>query len=434
MKRQFILMIMAATIWLLISIYLSRFWITELSEIFSLPIAIFIITGIAYLPGFLSVNLLMTLVFIKYPSYKSVSNIPVTILIPTLNEKENIYHTLKSIKNQDYDGEIRVIIIDNGSSDQTINEVFQSQKDLNLNITLLKETRIGKHYALNTGLEQVFTPYLITVDADTCLHPKAVRILVTAIHHQNPKMAAVAGGILVKNDQCNFFTKMQSFDYTLSITSIKNMQACFQSTLVAQGAFSIFHTETVKEIGGWDNFLGEDIILTWKLLKEKRLVSFEPRAVGFTQVPENLPTFLVQRSRWARGMIEGLKLIKPWKQGSIYAKYLTFINLLIPIIDICYLIFFIPGILLSFFRLFYLVGPFTLSVLPILISNYYLMYALEKKNVLEPLKIKLNFSLLDFFIYLLVYQTLISFASFWGYCQELFHVKKVWKEPLSRKN
>jgi biofilm PGA synthesis N-glycosyltransferase PgaC len=125
-------------------------------------------------------------------------------------------------------------------------------------------------------------------------------------------------------------------------------------------------------------------------------------------------------------MMEGLKLIKPWKQGTVYSKYLTFIDLFIPLIDFCYILFFIPGVIVSFFNIFYIVGPITLFVFPMLLMCYYLMDAVERKAVLEPLKIGLKYNLLDFFIFLIIYQTLISFSSFWGYCQELTGSKRVW--------
>jgi biofilm PGA synthesis N-glycosyltransferase PgaC len=428
MKRYFFIMNLCACLWVIISIILSRYWISELSQFFNKTISIIIITGIAYIPGFLSINLMASLILINFKPLSRLKNIPISILIPTLNEEKHIYQTIKSITKQDYEGPLNIIIVDNGSTDGTLYEVTKAQNDFKIEISLFIENKKGKNYALNKGLEQITSPYFITLDADTTLHKSAISNILSTIVNSNSFVSAVAGGLLVENDDSNFLTKMQRFDYALSITSIKNMQSLFASTLVAQGAFSIYHTKTIKDIGGWDNNIGEDIILTWKLLQQKKLVLFEPRAIGFTVVPEKLSDFIIQRSRWARGMIEGLKLIKPWQQGSIYTKYLTFIDLLIPLIDLCYIFVWVPGLVISFFGLYYIVGPFTLSVLPVLLSCYYLMYAIQKKVVLEPLKINIRFNLLDFFIYIFVYQTLISFSSIWGYFQEIFNTKRIWKK------
>jgi len=43
---------------------------------------------------------------------------------------------------------------------------------------------------------------------------------------------------------------MQLYDYALSICAIKFIQSTYNSTLVAQGAFSIYRTEKLIEAGG----------------------------------------------------------------------------------------------------------------------------------------------------------------------------------------
>jgi biofilm PGA synthesis N-glycosyltransferase PgaC len=283
-RGEFVAFLDADDLWL--PHKLERFWVIQLSQILNLGISIIVISGIAYFPGFLGVNLVVSLLLVKFKDLSYVNNIPITIMIPTLNEEKNIYSTLLSIKNQDYEGEIKIIIIDNDSSDHTVDEIKKATLALKLDIKILSEEKKGKNNALNKGLGEVMTTYVITLDADTTLHPCAIKILVSSIC--DSKAASIAGGVLVKNDNKNLLTRMQKFDYAMSITSIKNMQSHFGSTLVAQGAFSIFHTDTVRAIGGWDDYIGEDIILTWKMLQLKKQVLFEPRALGFTMVPEKL--------------------------------------------------------------------------------------------------------------------------------------------------
>lgn len=54
----------------------------------------------------------------------------------------------------------------------------------------------------------------------------------------------------------------------LGIASIKRMQGMYQGTLVAQGAFSLYTTDILKQVGGWPDAIGEDIVLTWKMLRK----------------------------------------------------------------------------------------------------------------------------------------------------------------------
>jgi cellulose synthase/poly-beta-1,6-N-acetylglucosamine synthase-like glycosyltransferase len=59
---------------------------------------------------------------------------------------------------------------------------------------------------------------------------------------------------------------MQEWDYFLGIASVKRMQGLYQGTLVAQGAFSLYRTKALRAAGGWPDAIGEDIVLTWRLI------------------------------------------------------------------------------------------------------------------------------------------------------------------------
>lgn len=59
--------------------------------------------------------------------------------------------------------------------------------------------------------------------------------------------AATAGCIFVKNAKKNFITKLQEWDYSLGIFGVKLVQSNYNSTLVAQGAFSAYKTRMLKE-------------------------------------------------------------------------------------------------------------------------------------------------------------------------------------------
>lgn len=417
-----------ALLWMAFSIIISLPWIYDLAKIVTFPIAIAIISGISYIPGYLNSFLIMSLLFDKQPEFKNEDPIePVTILIAAFNEEKRIYTTLKYIKNQDHRGKITILVIDNASNDQTVAEVKRAMEELQLDIKLLREKRLGKFYALNFGLQQVKTNYVITLDADTIIHSSAVRNLIARIESSPYDVAAVAGSVLVRNSRDNIWTKIQEWDYFLGIASIKRLQGLYQGTLVAQGAFSIYRTKNLKEIGGWPNAIGEDIVVTWRLLEKKKKVYFEPLAVAFTDVPASLPHFIQQRSRWARGMIEGLQAIKPWEQPQIYTKYLTGVNLIMPFLDITYTLFWIPGLILALFGHYWIVGPMTLLVLPLTLISFGILYLYQKRFVFRPLNLKIRNNIVGFICFILFYQIIMSPVSTYGYIQELFKMERKWK-------
>ena len=137
----------------------------------------------------------------------------------------------------------------------------------------------------------------------------------------------------------------QGWDYRLGINGVKRMQAAYQSTLVAQGAFSAYRTEDVRAVGGWPDAIGEDIVLTWSMMASRGLVQYEPCALGSTAAPERARQLMHQRSRWARGCSRDFSATRRPPAESL-AKFVSGIDYLVPFLDIGYVFFWIPGIVL----------------------------------------------------------------------------------------
>lgn len=427
-KYKFIISFVIASFWLAFSVYLSISWLKDLAELTNWFLALFIIGGIAYAPGWINAFLVASVLLDRQPPFKNENpDDAVTLLIAAYNEELEIFNTLRYISQQDYKGLLRIIVINNNSSDRTKEEVESASNQLNLAVECIDEPKRGKFNALNAGLAMVNTKYTITLDADTLLHKSAIRYLVARIKSSPKDIQAVAGAVLVRNSRQNLLTRMQAWDYFLSIASIKRMQGLFQGTLVAQGAYSIYKTAALLEVGGWSDAIGEDIVLTWDLLSRGYRVYFEPMAISFTDVPAKMSHFVKQRSRWARGMIEGLRKVKPWHQPTLFSKFLTGIDLIIPYMDFSFTFFWIPGLVLACFGKFYIVGPMTIVVLPLTLTTFLFLFFYQKKRVFDILKLKVRKDKLGFIVFLLGYQILISPISLFGYFQELFGLKRVWR-------
>lgn len=426
-SAKFYISHMFSLIWLLFSLWVSKKWIMDLGEVTSIPLALVIITGIAYIPGYMNSFLVSSLLLDRQPPFKHQQPTnDITVLIAARNEEKGIRDTLRQISYQEYEGIIHVLLIDNHSTDHTVQVAKDAAKEFGLSLQIIPEWNQGKHHALNKGLKYIKTEYMVTLDADTLLHRTALKFIVSRMLSAPKEVCSVAGTVLVRNSRDNMLSKLQEWDYFLSIASVKRLQGLYQQTLVAQGAFSLYKTEVVKEMGGWPDVIGEDIVLTWKCLKAGYKVYFEPLAVAFTTVPVSLTHFSKQRSRWARGMIEGLKTVKPWEQPSVFAKYLTGINFIMPFIDVSYTFFWLPGLILCFFGIFWIVGPLTLLVLPITFLSYFVLYQFQK-SVFKSLGLRIRKNKLGFVLFVLGYQVMTSPIAVWGYLQEAFQLKRVWK-------
>jgi biofilm PGA synthesis N-glycosyltransferase PgaC len=425
---KFVFATVCSLAWVGISIWLSIPWLSDLRESVGWVGAIVIVALLAYVPGLIVSFLAASLFFDREPPFTvEQPTTPVTIIVAARNEQAEIAATFRYAARAEYDGPVRFILADNGSTDDTCERAQAVADELGLDFTIVHEPKPGKSNALNHALESVTTPLVVTVDADTLLHPQALRRLVARLESSPPNTDAVAGAVMVRNSRANLLARMQEWDYYLGIAAVKRMQGMYQSTLVAQGAFSLYRTEKVRRVGGWPDAIGEDIVVTWRLMELGDRVFTEPTAVAFTDVPTQLRHFMRQRSRWARGMFEGIRAVPPWRQRRVLSKFVAGIDLLIPLLDIGYVMIWIPGLVLFLFGYPVIVSVWTLLVLPITFAMYGALRRFQSTRVFGPLGLHVRRNRWGYVAFLLCYQALCSVASIIGYGQELGHRRRVWK-------
>jgi biofilm PGA synthesis N-glycosyltransferase PgaC len=425
---KFVVAQVSALGWLGLSVLLSLPWVRELATTITVVPAILVVGFVAYLPGWLVAFLAVSLLLDRQPPLRrSHPTIPVTVLVAARNEADRIQETISYIVRQDYPGPIEVLVVDNGSTDGTRALAEAYGAATGQRVRCIDEPRPGKSHALNTGLAAVETELVITLDADTLLHPQAIRQLVARLLSAPPDVQAVAGSVLVRNSRDNLWTRMQEWDYFLGIASVKRMQGLYQGTLVAQGAFSLYRAQALLQAGGWPDAIGEDIVLTWQLMRNGARVYYEPSAVAFTAAPTRLVHLARQRARWARGMIEGIRSVKPWNQPRGLLRFLTAIDLLIPALDVAYALVWLPGLALAATGRYWIVGPYTLAVLPLTLLVNLILYRFQRRRVFNLLGLRVRRNAVGFVGFVLAYQMLMSPVAVVGYGQELLGLRRRWK-------
>ena len=414
--------------WVGLSVWISAAWVRELAPVTGTVSAWAIVILVAYLPGAVVAFLAASLGLDRQPPLPVRSpTTALTIIIAARNEECRIGETITAISHQDYAGPVSVILADNGSTDGTCDVARQTAADLGVSLRIIPELTPGKSNALNTALRQVETTYVVTVDADTVLHPQALRRMVSRMESAPSDTAAVAGTMLVRNSRVNLLTRIQEWDYYLGIAAVKRMQGLYQATLVAQGAFSLYLTDEVRRVGGWPDAIGEDIVLTWRLMENGDRILFEPTAVAFTDAPVKVRHFMRQRARWARGMFEGISAVPPWRQSRRLTGFVAGIDLLIPLLDVGYALIWLPGLVLFFLGYPLVVSVWTLAVLPITILVYGGLRTFQTRHVLGPLGLHVRRNRIGYLAFLLAYQMLCSVAALVGYGQHLAGARRRWK-------
>ena len=426
LKLRVALTVLAGFLWVGFSLWLSRGWISSLGHDLSPAGAVVLIAGVALIPGYLNIQLLSSILLDQPPQLRFDVAFPeVALLIAAYNEEESIAETLDYALRADYPGRFQIVVADDGSSDRT-RDIVASYAARNGRVRLLEVDHGGKAEALNAALETINAPLVATIDADTLLMPYSLKRAVARLAASPPDTIAVAGSVLVRNSRQNLLTRAQEWDYFLGIASVKRAQALLQGTLVAQGAFSVYDTTALKLAGGWPNRIGEDIVLTWRMLAQGGRSVFEPTAVAFTEAPADWRAFARQRRRWARGMIEGLR-----DHGFGLLKSLNFYshsvagNFVFPFLDACFTLGFVPGVALAATGNFAIVGPMTLLVLPLNALLGGVMFV-HQRHVFSTVNLRVRKNGIGLLFYFFCYQFVMSPISLAGYVLESVRARRRW--------
>ena len=411
--------------WAAFSLWLASAWLHDFSRLVGVVPAHLVVFGIAIIPGFMNAFLLMSLMLDRRPKVQTpTQSLPgISILVAAYNEQDCIASTIQSIAAQGYPGPLQVIVINDGSTDNTAHVLAGLDHPWLQVIDL--PTNGGKAKALNRGLEHAKHALTLTVDGDSYLYRGALHNLVGRYLSDPADTRAVAGAVLVRNSRTNLVTAAQEWDYFHGIAAIKRLQSLYHGTLVAQGAFSVYDTATLRELGGWPDTVGEDIVITWAILKRGWRVGFAENACVFTNVPTTWKQFIRQRQRWSRGLIEAFKahwslLFKP-RMTTLFIWW----NLLFPYMDLAFTLAFIPGVLLALFGIYWIAGPLTLLLLPMAGLVNLVMFRIQARMFAQQgLRVRRNPS--GFLFYALCYSFVMQPACVMGYVKELFNRSKNW--------
>jgi biofilm PGA synthesis N-glycosyltransferase PgaC len=423
-RTKFVTAFVVSFAWTAFSTVLSLPWLHDLAGLAGWPLAIFIVGGIALMPGMMNAFLVTGLLLDRRPPRRELVDYPgISILVAAYNEETSIADTIRSLAAQNYPGEFEVMVIDDGSHDATAAIVEANPQPW---LRLLRQPRnMGKSAALNRGLAEAKHDLVVTVDADSYLYREALQRLVERYLSDPSDTRAVAGTMLVRNSRRSWVTRAQEWDYFHGIAAIKRVQSLFHGTMVAQGAFSIYDRRTLSEVGGWADCVGEDIVLTWAILARGWRVGHAEDACCFTNVPDNLRQFVRQRQRWSRGMMEAFRrhpriLLTP-RMSTLFVWW----NLLFPWLDLAYTLFFIPGLVLACFGIYWIAGPLTLVLLPMALLMNYVMYRIGLGMFAsQGLRVRRNVP--GFLLYAFVYSLILQPASVAGHFSELLGLRKTW--------
>ena len=317
----------------------------------------------------------------------------VTIVIPCKNEEEAIAHTLEKSFEAHYPKEkLEVIIINDGSTDNTLREI-EKVKEMHPELIVINwEKNRGKREGMAAGFRIAKGEIIVQLDSDSYIEPRSFRELILPFH--NSKIAAVCGHADVANAGENIITKMQASYYFVAFRILKAAESIFGSVFCCSGCSSAYRKDVVIPIlDEWmdEKFMGvqvkhgDDRSLTGWVLKLGYKTIYTHRAQAYTIAPSTIGQFVRQQIRWKKSWISNayFTFFYIFKTdpliGLFYFTPLVFISLLTPLVAF-YNIYLLSVLRLSF-PLYYLFGGFIITLLYVLYAwrftkkkNHYLEY------------------------------------------------------------
>ncbi|MEV0152873.1 bifunctional polysaccharide deacetylase/glycosyltransferase family 2 protein [Micromonospora sp. NPDC050686] len=258
---------------------------------------------------------------------------PVSVIVPAYNEAANIAATVRSLVASAYPA-LEVIVVDDGSSDGTADIVARLRLP---GVRVIRQANAGKPAALNTGIRAARAGLLVLVDGDTVFQPDTIHQLVQGF--ADPRVGAISGNTKVANRR-RLLGRWQHLEYVIGFNLDRRMYDVLRCMPTIPGAIGAFRRDVLLDVGGVpSDTLAEDTDLTMKVLRAGWRVTYEERAIAWTEAPSSLRQLWRQRYRWCYGTLQAM-----WKHrhslreaggggklGRRGLPYLTLFQIVLPL-------------------------------------------------------------------------------------------------------
>lgn len=238
---------------------------------------------------------------------------PVSVIIAAYNESKVIASTLRSILACDYPGPLELIVVDDGSADDTL-AIIRAMAAQHPRIRVFTQSNQGKAHALDRALAAARYETLVMLDADTQFQRDTIRFLVAPL--AQPEVGAVSGHIRVGNPT-SWIARFQALEYICGFNLDRRAYDCWNAITVVPGATSAFKKSAIAKAGGIvADTMAEDTDLTFHLHRAGYQIRYVPQAVAYTEAPDTMRALVRQRVRWAFGTLQCL-----WKHRDLVGSF-----------------------------------------------------------------------------------------------------------------
>lgn len=220
----------------------------------------------------------------------------ISIVIPVYNAQKNIVRVIEAILDQDYRGDVEIIVVNDGSSDRSPELVAPYAKQGK--VTLINQGNKGAVAATNAGFSAARHEIICSVDSDVVLEKDWLSKI--DAEFDDPKVGAVQGYYKTPAG-VSFMARMMGYDIEKRYDDIKGKyvsQVCTGDTAYRRSA--------LNEVGLFDPSFayGYDNDMSYRLQNAGYKLVFRKDAICYHYWKSTLKGYVVQQYKSAYGRMQ----------------------------------------------------------------------------------------------------------------------------------
>lgn len=230
---------------------------------------------------------------------------PVSVIIAVRNGEKNINRLLNSLKNQTYNGEMEFIIVDDESTDRTVN-IIQKFTQMDPRFKHFSSKGGGqkltyKKRALDSGIKNAQFEHLLFTDIDCIIQYLWVENMMLSFTDETDYLIGYSEAV----DATTSASKFQKADFFMLLSAARGM-ANNKSAWACTGQNQGYRKSLYSAVGGFsqitEQLQGDDSLFLLLCRKAKNInVNFanSPGSFVISRPELTWTSFLKQRIRWA---------------------------------------------------------------------------------------------------------------------------------------
>lgn len=206
-----------------------------------------------------------------------------SVVIPLYNKSAYILRSIESVLGQSY-GNLELLIVDDGSTDDSLDKVKLHVKDSRLKI--IEKENGGVSSARNRGIKEATFRYVSFLDADDCWHPEFLRNVARVISdHPNAEIIGVKFKEVLFSQNCNGH---ELLDENINFVKVGNYFQNASKYPLFHSSSTVVNVSVFENVGYFDESLthGEDLDMWFRIMIHVNEAFYIPHYLSFYFIGE----------------------------------------------------------------------------------------------------------------------------------------------------